>query len=479
MIRLIRVKLLSFVLLSMTVLSSCTGHEADFVRSLNAPSFADWVLINGKIVTVDRNASIKEALAIKGGLIVAIGSDGEMRRWRGPHTREINLGGRTVIPGLVDAHTNVTAATIVGDSALPQDNAQSTATRLEQTRERLAKRFRELNRLGLTSIGDVHTVPIDFAYRRVLESMARSGELTVRIDFYVAANERGDAVEQFSRALEEIKGLEQNASFRFVGFAESARGADNDAAAQQRLRQAVEFFARGGYNFHLRARGEATARQLLDVIEAVNRKTPTARSRIGFVDLEDATPETIQRIKNLGAGIIVSSQLSPSDQSGPKSKTDYRSRAAPLRAMLAAGLQLGVGTDASGLKNDSPMLTLWRLITENNIGAASAGQPKQNISRLDALRAYTLGGAWFTADDNRKGSIEIGKLADLVVLNDDYLSVAEERIPTLQSLVTMIGGRIVYAAGPFAAMEQPEKRKHAQRTRGNCHGCSSHSLRLP
>jgi len=76
---------------------------------------------------------------------------------------------------------------------------------------------------------------------------------------------------------------------------------------------------------------------------------------------------------------------------------------------------------------------------------------KHKLTRLEALRAYTLGSAWFSADEGRKGSLEIGKFADLVVLNGDYLSVPEDRIPALESLLTMIGGRVVYAAAPFAS----------------------------
>lgn len=72
------------------------------------------------------------------------------------------------------------------------------------------------------------------------------------------------------------------------------------------------------------------------------------------------------------------------------------------------------------------------------------------MTRLEALRAYTLGSAWFTEDQKRKGSIEVGKFADLVVLNGDYLTVPVERIPALESMLTMVGGRVVYAAGPFA-----------------------------
>jgi hypothetical protein len=101
------------------------------------------------------------------------------------------------------------------------------------------------------------------------------------------------------------------------------------------------------------------------------------------------------------------------------------------------------------------MLALWWLVTGKSIAGTAIRDPKHNLTRIEALRAYTLGSAWFTGDEKKKGSVETGKLADLVVLNDDYLSVSEERIPALESLLTMVGGRIVYAAGQFASFQQP------------------------
>ncbi len=81
-------------------LASCVGHEDEFARSLAVKGFADLILMNGKIVTVDENFSIKEAVAVTDGKIAAVGGDGEMRRWTGPRTQVINLNGRTVIPGV-------------------------------------------------------------------------------------------------------------------------------------------------------------------------------------------------------------------------------------------------------------------------------------------------------------------------------------------------------------------------------------------
>jgi hypothetical protein len=88
------------------------------------------------------------------------------------------------------------------------------------------------------------------------------------------------------------------------------------------------------------------------------------------------------------------------------------------------------------------------------IGGAATRGPEEMPSRMEALRLYTEGSAWFTFDDDTRGSLAAGKLADLVVLNKDYLTVPVEEIGTITSLLTMVGGRIVYAAGPYAELEE-------------------------
>ena len=99
------------------------------------------------------------------------------------------------------------------------------------------------------------------------------------------------------------------------------------------------------------------------------------------------------------------------------------------------------------------MLSLWWLISGKTVAGSAIRDADQNVTRAEALRMYTMGSAWMTADEARKGSIEVGKFADLAVLNADYLTVPEEQIRNLASLLTMVGGPIVYAAGPYAALE--------------------------
>ncbi|HEX2228749.1 MAG TPA: amidohydrolase [Candidatus Binatia bacterium] len=567
-----------FSIFSLLVLAACIGHEQDFVRSLSAPSFADWILLNGKIITLDKNSSIAEAVAVRDGTIVAVGSDGEMRRWRGPRTTEVNLAGRAVIPGLNDSHIHATAAGLSWDGELHWENLRSLAQGMNQiavaakqkppgtwivvaggwmpsqfvekrlptradldaaaprhpvyiqilghaallnsaalkavavsrdsrdppggrferdaktgeltgyslgsgawkyvydkiprppfdkARESLRSCFRELNRLGITSVGDLHTDDVTFAHRRLLNDMARAGDLSLRVNFYLAPEQTADQLETFSRGVAEIKQPKQTEMFRFAGFAEVAAPENSDQLAtpakykalgapeKEIISRAMRFFAAGGHNFQIHGGRDSRARELLDTIEAVHRETTLSRLRIGFTHLEDASPEIIQRIRKLGAGIAVQSRLAVLGESiAHVWREETILNAPPLRTILDVEVPLGAGSGAFRSANYSPMLALWWLVTGKSITGTPMRDPKQNLTRIEALRAFTLGSAWFTADENRKGSIEAGKFADLVVLNGDYLNVPVDGIPALESLLTMVGGRVVYAAGPFARFEK-------------------------
>ena len=106
------------------------------------------------------------------------------------------------------------------------------------------------------------------------------------------------------------------------------------------------------------------------------------------------------------------------------------------------GLIVGAGTDATNVAAQNPWLIIYHMVTGRN-NAGTVTNAGQQITRLEALRMYTRGSAYLTGDDEDLGSIEEGKLADLVVLNDNYLKVPDERIKKLSSDLTFVGGRVV------------------------------------
>ena len=565
------------LLFTTVLLISCGGHEIDFSRSLATRGFADFIFNNGKVVTVDKDFSIQQSVAIKDGAIVGVGSNSAMRTWRGPKTREIDLGGRTVIPGLIDSHIHATVAGLTWDGEIHWEQVHSLADGLNQiaaavkqkpagswivvaggwvptqfperrfptreeldaiapghpvyvqylrqgallngaglvalgitdktpapsggrfekdangkltgwlqgdsgweyaynkiphlTLDRVAQSlrncFRELNRLGLTSVGDLHTRGVTFAHRRILSDMARGRGLTLRLNYYIAATEPSDELEQLRLASEEIKTLNSNDLFRFAGFAEalSRDSGDSDALSnpngiaiappeREKFRSLLRFFVESGHNFYLHTSQDSTARQLLDIIEQVHKETPFTRQRITFAPLEDATAETLERIKKLGGAISVHDRLVLTGERNVELWGEQKARnAPPLRTMIQSGIPLGAGTDAFRSANYSPMLSLWWLVTGKTVAGTALRDPRQNVTREEALRMYTSGSAWLTFDEKRKGSIEPGKFADLVVLNADYLTVPEDQIRSLESLLTMVGGRVVYAVKPFAQLQ--------------------------
>src|SRR4030095_5836597 len=450
---------ISFALL----LASCFGRGVEVPQSFFDPRPpAEWVFMNGKVLTVNVFFSIKEAVAIKNGRFFAVGTDSDMRRWIGRNTAVVNLAGRMMIPGLIDSHMHATVAGLSWNSELRWESVRSLAdglkqieaaardkppgtwivvgagwaptqfpenrlpTRaeldavapkhpvyvqylrqaavlnsaglvaagidgkaadpkggkferdpssgeltgvlqgvpawevayakvprpmLDQVRQSLDNCFRELNRLGLTSVVDLHTSGVTFAHRRLLADMAGRGELSIRLDYYVAPNDPGDELEQLRMAAEEVKQLPSNDMFRFAGFAETLirgtgdgdvlsnpNGITVEAEAKEKFRKRLHFFAEAGYNFHLHVTQDNTARQLLTVIEEVNQETPFARQRIVFAHLEGAPPETIARIKKLGGGVSVQDRMVLTGERNLELWGQSKARnAPPLRTLIDSG----------------------------------------------------------------------------------------------------------------------------------------------
>jgi predicted amidohydrolase YtcJ len=231
------------------------------------------------------------------------------------------------------------------------------------------------------------------------------------------------------------------------------QGVQLSPEVREKFRRVLRYLAEAGHSFHLHTTQDNTARQLLDVIEQVHRAAPPPPRRMIFAHLEDATAETLARIKNLGGGVAVQHRLALTAERNVELWGEVKARRAPpLRTMLDSGVPVGAGTDGFRSASYSPMLSLWWLITGKTVAGSAIRERSQNVSRAEALRMYTMGSAWMTSDEERKGSIEVGKFADLAVLSADYLTVPEEQIRNVVSLMTMVGGRIVYAAGPYAAL---------------------------
>lgn len=124
-------------------------------------------------------------------------------------------------------------------------------------------------------------------------------------------------------------------------------------------------------------------------------------------------------------------------------------RGSPVRSWIDTGIQVGAMTDSTNVAWLNPWMQIYLYTTRRN-QQGNLVLDGQQISRLQALHIYTLGSAWFSREDHELGSFDVGKKADLAVLNQDYLTVSDEQLRKTRSLLTLLGGRVVHAAGEFA-----------------------------
>ena len=116
-------------------------------------------------------------------------------------------------------------------------------------------------------------------------------------------------------------------------------------------------------------------------------------------------------------------------------------------------MPIGGGTDAHRVASYNPFTSLQWFLDGKTVSGVAIRGAEETPDRAAALRFYTLGSAWFSFDEKKRGSLEPGKLADLAVLSQDYMTVPVSEIHNTESLLTLVGGKVVYAAGPFKSLE--------------------------
>jgi predicted amidohydrolase YtcJ len=171
--------------------------------------------------------------------------------------------------------------------------------------------------------------------------------------------------------------------------------------------------------------------------------------------LNDASEATLRRMAALGVGWTVQDAMYFGGEDlirrgGP----DAGRRIPPVVTGKRVGVAIGAGTDAHRVASYNPFTALQWLLDGKTVAGTPIRGPEETPDRMTALELYTRGSAWFSFDDDVRGSLEVGKLADLAVLSGDYLTVAVDEVGNLESVLTLLGGEVVYAAGEYAALER-------------------------
>jgi predicted amidohydrolase YtcJ len=530
----------------------------------------DTIMVNGKVVTGDGQSSIRQAIAIRDGRIVALGSTADIQKVAGPATRPIDLQGRTVIPGLIDSHIHAIRAAlsfstevnwigvsslaaalgrissaartmrpgawlivaggwnveqfkenrrptqaelvaaapnnpvyvqlgygwavmtpaafkalnITGDADLPAggrmekdangkpsgavSGGQGAIVALfdrlprptfDEQVDGTRKFFRELNRLALTGVvdpGGNNLAPDDY---QALFKVWRQGEMTLRVAYALCGQTPGSELEELKSLTALLPMGFGDEMLRFNGLGERITIAMNNndkpsEADKDRYYQVARWAAERGMSLTMHWARDGSVDQLLTIFERVNKEVPIGNLRWSIAHLNDASVRSLQRMRALGIGWTVQDAMYfGGDQFLQQSGPEAARRTPPVVTATKMGVVIGAGTDAHRVASYNPFTALQWFLDGKTVGGVAIRGPDETPTRADALRFYTRGSAWFSRDEGMRGSLEVGKVADLAVLSMDYMTVPIDQVGRLESLLTMVGGKIVYGAGSYQPLE--------------------------
>jgi predicted amidohydrolase YtcJ len=320
--------------------------------------------------------------------------------------------------------------------------------------------FRELNRLGLTGVVDPGGNNVTPREYQALFKVWRDGQLTLRVAYSLCGLTDGSEFAEYQNYLAMMPQGFGDGMLRFNGLGERITWAMNGIngippdAAREKYYEIVRWAAERGLTVTMHWNSDANIDQLLGVWERVNREFPIARLRWTIAHLNDASAETLRRMKALGVGWTVQNAMyNASDTVVKGNGGDAVRRQPPVVTAQKIGVAIGAGTDAHRVSSYNPFTALQWLLDGRNASGTPLRGPEEAPGRADALRLYTSGSAWVSHDEDTRGSLEVGKLADLAVLSKDYMTVPVSEVGGIESVLTMVGGKIVYAAGPFETLD--------------------------
>lgn len=329
--------------------------------------------------------------------------------------------------------------------------------------------MRELNRFGVTSVidagGGFHNYPDDY---KVIEQLHRENQLTTRIAYNLFTQKPKEELADFERWTKLVKPRQGDDFYRHNGAGEMLvfSAADFEDFLEPRpnlpetmedeLYKVVKLLAENNWAFRLHATYDESITRALSVYERVHREVPI--DKLGwFIDhAETISDRNIDRIKNLGGGIAIQHRMAFQGEyfAARYGETQIK-RTPPIQRMLGAGVPVGAGTDATRVASYNPFVSLYWLASGKTVGGMQMYDESNRLDRMEALRLWTVGSSWFSNDAGKKGSIEVGQLADLAVLSKDFFEISEQEIKSLESVLTVVGGKIVYAAEDFKQFSPP------------------------
>ncbi|GAA2280695.1 hypothetical protein GCM10010430_78420 [Kitasatospora cystarginea] len=220
--------------------------------------------------------------------------------------------------------------------------------------------------------------------------------------------------------------------------------------------KAVRLLMENGWGFRLHATYDETIRRDLAVFEklAADGLFP-AGNRWLFDHAETVSRDSLDRVAALGGALSVQNRMSFQGEAFVRRYgAGAAAEAPPVRAMLERGLTVGAGTDATRVSSYNPWVALHWLVAGRTVGDLTIYPPQNRVDRATALTMYTRAGAELTGEQDVKGILKPGFYGDLAILSDDFFTVPEQDIAHIESVLTVTGGRIVYAAAEYEGIDE-------------------------
>ena len=333
--------------------------------------------------------------------------------------------------------------------------------------------YRDLNRLGLTSAIDAggggQAYPDDYA---VSLELARDGKLTVRTSYYLFAQKPGKELEDYQRWLTQTKPDKNEHLFYANGYNTEGGGenlvwsaADFENFLEPRpdmphemegeLEPVLRLLIKNRWPFRIHATYDESIDRDLAVIEKVNKDLPLNGLRWFFDHAETISDKQLKRVKSLGGGIAVQNRMYFQGEHYWKQYGAQTRQMPPIKKMLEMNIPVGLGTDGTRVSSYGPWPSIYWAVTGKTAGGLKLWQPQDVLSRYQALKLMTQGSAWMSGEEKLKGTLAKGQYADLVILPQDYFSMDVEQIKNLESALTIVNGKVVYAGEQFKQLAPP------------------------
>jgi predicted amidohydrolase YtcJ len=543
--------------------------------SIACAQSADTVMFNGKILTVDKDFSVREALAIGHGEVLATGTSAAMKKLAGKAARLIDLGGRTVIPGLTDGHIHGIRAALTFGTETNWIGVPSLKEALEKIRQAAKtqkpgswivvaggwteeqfsekrrptprevaeaapdnpvyiqhlydwllltpkamealniredadvtpggklerdgdgkptgaivangnalgkifdhlpkptlaeqvdgskKFFREMNSLGITGIVDGGGVSMYPASYQAVFKLWHDKELSLRVAYHLCAPKPGSELADLQNLTQLSPPNFGDSMLHFNGPGEIlvwADWTDGDITpdGKAKLAELLRWAASKGYTIQLHWNPDRTVHDLFDIVEDIEKDYPVRDLRWTVLHLYNASEDNLKRMKSLGLIWGVQDGLY---FGGERLQHEVGVEAARQLPRIATAFKLGLtvagGTDAHRVSSYNPFVSLQWYLDGTTIGGVKSRGDAEAPSRRQALEMYTKNSALMANEDDRRGTLEAGKFADLAVLSSDYLTAPVGEIGKIRSVLTMVGGKVVFAAAPFAGLASGNNR---------------------